>query len=160
MISYIKLGGLLAAAVAVAALLWIVNDWRTDAARVPILEQRLADQRATLIEERRMKKEANAASEGYQDEIENLRVTRATAPAFPVRLCRKPAAAGLQLHPAEPGPDGAGPAVGMVSGGGRADLEQGPDIGPELRDLLYRADQVSAQARGLQDDARRKAGPQ
>lgn len=144
--------------VALLTLGLIVNDWREKAALVPVLEQRVEQANLQIEQERKQREAANAASKGYQDELASLRSVRAAAPARAVRLCTLPArTAAAASGTAEPGPDGGAAAPGLLPPGAGPDPEPGPDIGPDLYALADRADELSAQARGLQDDALRKA---
>lgn len=94
---------------------------------------------------------AEKASSDYQTELAGLR--DAPVRRDPVRLCIQPAPRPVTRAPGPPaaaGLDGAATVTGLVSGGTGADLVPGPDLGPRLRALLRRADEVSGQARGLQ----------
>lgn len=152
---WLKIG--IAAAI-VGALTWlgmIVNGWHEDARKVPLLQDQL--ERAAWALDRRIESErvVQAASKGYQDELSNLRSARDAAPVRSVRLCvvpEGPAGTG-QPSGGEPGPDGATPGSGGVP------PQAGPDIGPELYALIDRADELSAQVRGLQEYARSCAAP-
>jgi hypothetical protein len=94
---------------------------------------------------------AEKASRDYQTELAGLR--DAPVRHDPVRLCVEPAARPVARAPQAPAAtrlNGSAAAAGVVPDGARADLVPGPDIGPELRALLLRADEVTSQARGLQ----------
>jgi hypothetical protein len=90
---------------------------------------------------------SHKASEGYQNELKTIR-DRPVSNA-PVRLCVKP-------RPTVPatgsGPSATVPAPGVVSGADGTDSEVrgGPNIGPALRSLARRADEVAAQGRSTQ----------
>ena len=146
MIGWIKLAGI---GLVAAGLLWlglIVKGWKEDAALVPVLNERIAQVNATIDEERRLKREADEASKGYQNELEALKTVRANTPTRVVRLCvlsGPPGEAGGAA--AEPGPDGAASGTGVLS------ERAGSDIGGRLYGLADRADELAAQVRGLQD---------
>ena len=141
----------IAGGIAALILAWIVNGWRLDAARLPLVEKELADERATVAQIKADAKIVADASAGYQSEIAVLRERDVTGPTTPVRLCRPTAAPGVRVPAAEPGSNGTTAATGLVSDD--AGMRPGPDIGPQLRALANRADAVSAQARGLQTTA-------
>ena len=152
MIGWLKLAGVGLAAAAMLGLGLIVKNWHDEAARVPVLEAEIAQAKVTVETERRLKTEADAASRGYQDELEKLRAARAAAPVRTVRLCINPAVpAHGEGAAAQPGSDGAAAPGGEFSEGTGSNTGQGPDIGPDLAALADRADQLSAQVRGLQD---------
>lgn len=130
-----------------------VRHWHSEALRVPVLEQTIKNQAATLAEERRQAAVITEASNGYQAELDRLR-NQPAAPVGPVRLCRQPATAGVQLPATVAGPDAAAGGGGGVS---PAD-DPGPDIGPALYGIADDADTCSAKVRGLQDFVRRMAG--
>lgn len=132
---------------------WVVNGWRMDSNRLPLVEKNLEDQKATFNKFREGVAQVHAASQGFQDELARLRNSRAIQPTAPVRLCRTAPAAGVPLPTTQPGPDGAAATGGVVPEAAGGDPGAGPDIGPELRALADRADEVSAQARGLQHQA-------
>lgn len=143
---------LIGAGLVLGAIVWlglIVNGWRNDAAQVPVLEDRIRTATAQIEQERQAVKDAQKASEGYQNELATLRSARSAAPARAVRLCNVPAspAAGEVPGP-ESGPDGS------ASGSGGVPPRAGPDIGPRLYASADRADDLSAQVRGLQEYAR------
>lgn len=149
----LKLYGVLAMALvvllALAAAVWKVNAWRVAAED----RDRAIAERDQAIEDRDFYitawREAQEASRDYQTELADLRVatTRERLPV--VRLCREPAKAEHRPLPAAgPGLDDAGAAARDVP---PADaLPPGRDLGPELFALADRADELSAQVRGLQ----------
>lgn len=149
----LKLISWAAGALVTGVLVWIVNGWRIDANQLPIVEKELNNERATIAQIRADAKVVAAASAGYQFELTVLRERAASAPNFPVRLCRAAPAARVQIPATEPGLDGGIAAAGVVPRGDGEDSGSGPDIGPALRALADRADQVTAQARGLQNEA-------
>jgi hypothetical protein len=112
---------------------------------------KLANAEVRLAEAEADRTKAEGASRGYQDELAAIR--DAPVRRDPVRLCVQSsprAATGAAQAPATAGLSGSATATGLVSGGTGEDSVSGPDIGPELRALLRRADEVSGQARGLQ----------
>lgn len=98
---------------------------------------------------------AQARSKEYQDELDRLR--NRPVVRTPVRLCvSAPAAGGMPpAGPAAGGPGATVPAGGVVQPADGTDpsLRPGPDIGPALRGLARRADEVSAQGRAVQAKA-------
>lgn len=107
--------------------------------QVERLEAELRTERANRIR-------AEVASTAYASELAALasRPARST----PVRLCREPAAVPAG-SPAQ-GVDGAAPAAGSSAGSAGANFEQGPDIGPDLRELAAQCDAQNAKLRALQ----------
>ncbi len=107
--------------------------------QVERLEAELRTERATRIR-------AEMASSAYASELAVLasRPVRST----PVRLCRQPAAVPARSAPKRA--DGAAPTAGSDAGSTGANLEQGPDIGPELRGLAAQCDAQNAKLRALQ----------
>ena len=101
---------------------------------------------AELRTERANRLRAEVASNAYASELAALasRPARST----PVRLCREPAAVPAS-SPAQ-GADGAAPAAGSSAGSAGTNFEQGPDIGPELRELAAQCDAQNAKLRALQ----------
>ena len=104
---------------------------------------------------------AQQISRGYQDEIDRLRSQPIVR--TPVRLCRDATNSSRvsATGPTTGGPGPAAPAGGVVSSTDGTDpsVRPGPDIGPALRGLARRADEVSAQGRGIQaHDALKIAG--
>lgn len=109
------------------------------APKIDRLETELRAERATRIR-------AEMASNAYASELAVLasRPVRST----PVRLCRQPAAVPARSAPKRA--DGAAPTAGSDAGSAGANLEQGPDIGPELRGLAAQCDAQNAKLRALQ----------
>ena len=107
--------------------------------QVERLEAELRTERANRIR-------AEVASTAYASELAALasRPARST----PVRLCREPAA--VPANSAAQGTDGAAPTTGSSAGSAGANLEPGPDIGPELRELAAQCDAQNAKLRALQ----------
>ena len=102
---------------------------------------------ATLQTERAERARLEKASHDYQTELAGLRAQPVVT--TPVRLCR-PAARVPAAATAAGGPGAAVPAAGVVPSGTGTDLVAGPDLGPGLRALARRADEVSAQGRAIQ----------
>lgn len=140
----------LAAAAAIGGLLWIVDGWRRDSNKLESAEARTAqierDAKATIAEMERRYAESQQASEGYQNELQTIR--NRPISVSPVRLCKQssvpkagpaPSGSGSTIPRAEPLPEPVG-----------SDPEPGPDIGPSLRELAKRCDEVSAQGRAIQ----------
>ena len=128
--------------IVVIALGGLVLHWKNQAAKVPGLRQEIKDYAAQIEQFKLDVAASNAASAGYQAELDRLRNARTVGPTPVVRVCKPakvPAGGSTQ-----PGSDGAGSAGGVLP------LEPGPDIGPPLYSDADRADELSAQVRGLQ----------
>ena len=99
-----------------------------------------------LRAERADRARAEMASSAYASELAALasRPIRNT----PVRLCRQPAAVPARSAPE--GVVGAAPTAGNGAGSAGANLEEGPDIGPDLRELAAQCDAQNAKLRALQ----------
>lgn len=154
----LKLAGYLLGGACVLVLGWILNGWRVDSNRLPLVEKELSDERANVAQIKKDAKVVADASTGYQSELALLRSGNASRPGTPVRLCQPARPASVRVPATEPGPDGGAAAAGMVSRDTGVRPEEGPaaaggDIGPDLRALGNRADRVNAQARGLQKQA-------
>lgn len=110
----------------------------------------LASARAELELAKADRAKAQEASRGYQQELTDLR--NRPVVRTPVRLCVQ----SVQAVPAAADAHATGrldatpTATGTLSGPTGGDLVPGPDIGPELRQLVREADGLSAQVRGLQ----------
>jgi hypothetical protein len=141
----------IAGGIAVFVLALIVNNWRLDSNRLPLVEKERDDANATVAQIKADAKIVADASAGFQSELALLRERNLGRPNTPVRLCRAAPAAGVRVPSAEPGPDGGASGAGLVSDD--AGVHPGPDIGPQLRALADRADTVTAQGRGLQKAA-------
>jgi len=107
--------------------------------QVERLEAELRTERANRIR-------AEVASNAYASELAAL--ARRPVRSTPVRLCREPAA--VPAGSAAEGTAGAAPAAGSDAGSAGANFEQGPDIGPELRELAAQCDAQNAKLRALQ----------
>lgn len=105
--------------------------------------------------ERRSYEKAQEVSRDYQAELARLRDRPVSR--VPARLCVSATAPGRvpATGPATGGPGAAVPAGGVVqpADGPDTGVRAGPDIGPALRGLARRADEVSAQGRGVQAKA-------
>lgn len=142
--NYLKMIPWLLGGLALAGLLWIVNGWRLDSKHLPLVEKDLENQKATIAQIQHDAQIVNAASESYQAELARIRAEH-HVPI--VRLCKPSTGSGVQVPTAQPGSDGTPAAGGVVSEG------VGPDIGPALYAIARRADELSAQTRGLQKAA-------
>ena len=109
------------------------------APKIDRLETELRTERATRIR-------AEMASTAYASELAAL-ASRPVRSA-PVRLCRDPGA--VRPGYAAPRTDDPAPAAGSGAGSVGANLEQGPDIGPDLRELAAQCDAQNAKLRALQ----------
>lgn len=120
--------------------------------QVDDLARQLASVKAERDAAERDRATAEEASRGYQQELEDLQLVPVSR--VPVRLCltaptgaRLPATAAAE---AAAGLDAGRPAAGSLSVAAGGDLVPGPDVGPQLRQLVREADEVSARLRGLQ----------
>ena len=109
------------------------------------LRPQIASLEAQLATETSNRQRSETAANAYLAELEYLR--RRPVPAGPVRLCRNPVP--RSGNPA-PVPDGSAAATGSDVGPARGDLEEGPDIGPDLRGLAFDCDAEIARLRALQ----------
>jgi len=144
----LKISALILFGGAVAFAGWKANDWRTDAAR---LRTELAAAESRLANAQIAMRAAQSASEDYQNELEIIRSRPVST--SPVRLCVNPRVPARGR--AQPGSDAGSAPAGVVSSGDGPNLEEGPDIGPELRALARKADEVSARLRAHQELTRR-----
>lgn len=88
------------------------------------------------------------ASQGYIDEVNQLRADNAARPADAVRLCVNPARPSVPAVAHAASGSGAGAAAAAVVQPGTApDYREGQDIGPDLARLAERADTLAAQCR-------------
>lgn len=143
------------AAVIVGALVWlgfIVQGWRADSQQLAAVKLERDQALADLTQERANIVEVQEASRAYQSELATLRAAAAAArPVSVVRLCRVPANPEPRpVSAAESRPDDAGAAERGIPQEGGGAYQAGPDIGPDLFELFDRADELSAQVRGLQ----------
>jgi hypothetical protein len=98
----------------------------------------------------RLEKERDAASEGYQDELQKLRAAIDRRPVPAIRLCPQSAGANMPAAAnAAAGPEESAAAARVVSGSDGLPATQGADIGPGIGELLNRADELSAQLRAI-----------
>jgi hypothetical protein len=125
------------AALALIGGIWYVKRLHATAARVPVLERQVAQERANMAALQAAKahelKIAKDASDGYQKDLQRLELERSNAPV--VRLCkpvRNPAVSA---------------SAGTASGPNAGDSEPGPDIGAAL--IEYG---LACEANGLQLD--------
>ena len=136
---WIRLGVFVILAAFLAFFAFKVTSWRNDSLALDATKQemqQLRESQAASIE----------ASEGYQRELEDIR--NRPVPSTPVRLCVKRPA----VPAAGSGPGAAVPSPGVVQSTDGTDTEMraGRDIGPALRSLARRADEVSGQGRATQ----------
>jgi hypothetical protein len=156
-LAWLKLG---AAAIALGLLVWlglIVKGWKDDATRLPLVEQERDQVIADLAHYKTDLRSAQEASNGYQTELATLRTVAARAPDSPVRLCPRARVPERREIPAA----GTGSPAAAASTGDvppQPELPRERDIGPGLFDLADRADELSAQVRGLQEYARACSG--
>jgi hypothetical protein len=114
-----------------AAFAYKVHGWRQDALQLGAVRQEMVALKAAQAASQK-------ASEGLQDELQNLRNTRKPAPA--VRLCK----------PAKPVPPTGAGRDGTAPGAGELPQEAGPDIGADLYGLADEADELAARLRACQ----------
>jgi hypothetical protein len=101
-------------------------------------QQELASERATRVRN-------EEAIDGYLAELETIR--KRPRSSNPVRLCVTPASQAYQPSSTV---DGSATPAGSSAGEVGEDLEAGPDIGPELRELAFQCDMENAKLRALQ----------
>ena len=139
------------ALVAVVALAgWRVSAWRAAYVALPGVQEALAleescEDGSKCYERQRALQEAAGhatvvAVQSYEAELASLR----TRPARVVRLCSEAGSGDVRGAGPAAGPDGTGPAAGIVHG------QAGPDLGPDLYELAREADEVAARLRALQ----------
>lgn len=138
----------------VAAVAWMgsqVTTWRASHEALPGFKDALAREeacedgskcydRVKALKERQAK-ESREAVAGYELEIEGLR--NRPERVRTIRLCPADADRDVRDAPAAGGTGPGSAAAGLVHGG------TGPDIGPELYDLVGVADELSAQCRAI-----------
>jgi hypothetical protein len=120
-----------------------VTHWKSEAAKVPVLKQEIADHEATIKQIRKDAAIVRSASDVFQAELARLRNSIPAGPSPVVRVCRQPVAPPVPVPGAKPGPDEG------TSGGGVLPETPGPDIGADLYGDADLADELSAQIRGL-----------
>lgn len=147
-LSYIKLGIGVVLALVCAALAWVVLGWKRKADELPLVQAQLAEAVMFLDQYEKDIRTVLEASHGYQEELAALR-TAAIAERLPVvRVCKPAGKAKQPVSAPVSRPDAAGPASGVLPPA--AEVQAGPDIGPGLFADADRADELSAQVRGLQ----------
>jgi type II secretory pathway pseudopilin PulG len=128
---YIKMGIAVLVLGIAAGLAYKVNSWRQDALELGAVRQEMAALKAAQAASQK-------ASQGLQDELQNLRNTRKPAPA--IRLCK----------PAKPVPEAGTGRDDSAPGTGELPQEAGPDIGTDLYGLADEADELAARLRACQ----------
>lgn len=134
---WIKLGFVAILAAFLAFFAYKVHSWRQDALSLGAVRQEMVELKASQAA-------SQAASEGYQRELEDIR--NRPAPTSPVRLCvKRPAvpATGSGSSPTVP-------ASGVLPGANGGDYQEGPDIAADLLRLADEADAVAAKGRATQ----------
>lgn len=127
---------------------WRVTAWVNQGHELKAVRMALRDAQASynaqISDLKRQIQHGYEASSSYQAEITQLRAR--PVPTRIVRLCEStpkvPSATGADT--AHAGSDAASPAAGLVP------PTPGRNIGPDLYALIGRADELSAQCRGLQ----------
>ena len=142
--------GWAAAVLAVAIAGWRVSAWRESHVALPGVQAALAaevaceDGSECKAREARLQEavghETIRIVTGYEAELAGLRAR----PARVVRLCAEARPGDVRGAGPAAGPDGAGPAAGVIPG------PAGADLGPELYRLARDADEVAARLRALQ----------
>jgi hypothetical protein len=132
---------------------WRVTAWMSQGQKLFAVRTALATERATaqknIDDLQEQVANLQEASHVYQDELAALRARPVVTE--PVRLCIQPGRSRVsQALAAEPRSNAAAASTGILQPGRGANLEAGPDIGPDLRALWRKADEVLAQCRGLQ----------
>jgi hypothetical protein len=136
----------IAIALCAAGVIFTINKWRLDSAKLKVTEKALVDEKAGRARDAEQYAKNQAKTEKHGNEfdtaIEQKRDERGDTPIRPVRLC-KPAA----VVPAT----GDAAVADHAQGGtelqeeARRDPEVGRDIGPELYGEADRADEVAIQ---------------
>lgn len=144
---YLRIGLAILIAAGVAWGVSVVARWRADA-------RALVEVRRDFDEYRRAQAARERIAEGVRNELDNLKKTRANAPARVVRLCA-PAARVAGAAGGNPGPGAAAGRVSPSDGpGDRSDAEapglEPDDRGPELYGIADDADELAARLRGCQ----------
>jgi hypothetical protein len=129
---YIKLGIAVLVLGICAAFAYKVNSWRQDALELGAVRQEMVELKAAQAA-------SQEASQGLQDELQNLRNTRKPAPV--VRMCK----------PAKPVPEAGAGRDGSTPGAGELPQEAGRDIGGDLYGLADEADELAARLRACQE---------
>jgi hypothetical protein len=129
---YIKLGIAVLVLGIAAGVVYKVNSWRQDALELGAVRQEMVELKAAQAA-------SQEASQGLQDELQNLRNTRKPAPV--VRMCK----------PAKPVPEAGAGRDGSTPGAGELPQEAGRDIGGDLYGLADEADELAARLRACQD---------
>jgi hypothetical protein len=145
------IGGLVVFAL-LGVLVYVVLGWKEKADDWPLLKAELDEAYLYLEQYEKDIRQVQEASRGYQEELAMVRSAAARERVPVVRLCRS-AAAAPKLPAPVAGPDATAPAPGGVPPEARLPSEPGQDIGPELYADADRADELSAQVRGLQEYA-------
>lgn len=145
-----RLVGYGAAVLAVALMGWRVTVWHASHEALPGVqaaleaEQSCADGSQCKAREIALQEavghETVRIVTGYEAELASLRDRKPRI----VRLCPEARAGGVRGPGSTAGPDGTGPAAGIVSG------PAGADLGPDLYRLARDADEVAARLRALQ----------
>ncbi len=143
--------GAVVAALVMAGLSWAVlefNALRATAARVPGLEQAVADAKATIDLQRKGAEQANKVSHGLQTDLATIRADRDRLRDLPARVVRVyvPVAPRVGHGPAaagRPGPAAAAPVE--LAGEARSGDGLGRDIGTDLYRIVDDADQREAE---------------
>jgi hypothetical protein len=128
---WIKAGLAAAVLVALGFLAWTVHGWHRDAQQLEAVRRDMAALQAAQAASQK-------ASEGLQNELEELRSSRKPAP--PVRVCK----------PAKPVPQAGAGRDDPATGAGELPKEAGPDIGADLYGLADDADELAARLRACQ----------
>jgi hypothetical protein len=128
---YIKMGIAVLVLGICAAFAYKVNSWRQDALELGAVRQEMVELKAA-------QEASHKASEGLQNELQNLRNTRKPSPV--VRMCK----------PAKPVPQARAGRDGSTPGAGELPQEAGPDIGTDLYGLADEADELAARLRACQ----------
>lgn len=108
------------------------------------LRPKVAELESLLAAEKNARQRAENAANAYFSELGHI--ARRPVPRTPVRLCVTPS---VPDSPAV-GADGAAPSTGVNGSQDGANLDAGPDIGPELYGLAQSCDAEIAKLRALQ----------
>jgi hypothetical protein len=129
---YLRIAAIVAVVAALSFAAYKVNSWRQDALELGAVRQEMVELKAAQAA-------SQEASQGLQDELQNLRNTRKPAPV--VRMCK----------PAKPVPEAGAGRDGSTPGAGELPQEAGRDIGGDLYGLADEADELAARLRACQE---------
>lgn len=143
----------IAAAAALIGFAFYFQYIRDKAQKFDAVTAQLAQERGQFAAWKVQQRKRDDASTGYQNELAQLRGALASKPAPVIRVCA-PATGNPQAPAASASTVVAGlaagtAATGSIPAGAGLSEPAGADIGPAVRDLLTRSEQLSAQLRAI-----------